>query len=86
MTPEEQDLDPFDHTECIEYGRDGGCAGDVAYRESLTGTGMRIIRCDRHWEKRLDLEERLRRDYPDSPNPPSWFDPLAAGETWDVDA
>lgn len=27
--------------------------------------------------------EDLRRDYPDSPIPPSWFDPANAGERWE---
>jgi hypothetical protein len=59
------------------------CRGPVQLRESLTGTGTPIARCDKHWEQRLDLEQEIRRNYPDSPTPPDWFDPAAAGETWD---
>jgi hypothetical protein len=34
---------------------------------------------------RLDLEDRLRTDYPDTATPPEWFDPANAGEHWDED-
>lgn len=61
------------------------CAGAVEYRMPLSGTGQSYPRCDNHWQARLDTEDRLRCDYPDSPNPPSWFDPAAAGEHWDTD-
>lgn len=70
------------HHDCLEYGN-GPCEGAVEYRTSLTGTGMAIERCDRHWELRLAREEELRRDYPDSPFAPDWFDPSYAGERWD---
>jgi hypothetical protein len=62
------------------------CKGAVEYRESLSGTGTPIPRCDAAWSDALDRHERITRDYPDSPNPPSWFDASYAGETWDVDA
>jgi hypothetical protein len=55
----------------------------VEYRASLSGTGTPIARCDKHWSKRLDRQEEIRKDYPDSPVPPSWFDPSYAGESWD---
>jgi|TARA_Y100000310_G_C20432547_1_gene692160 hypothetical protein len=32
---------------------------------------------------RLAEYARIDRDYPDSPNPPEWFDPTYAGEVWD---
>jgi hypothetical protein len=70
--------------ECLDRHK-GGCSGEVALRPSLTGTGMAIARCDRHWQKRLDLQTQDRIDYPDSPIPPAWFDPTAAGERWDDD-
>jgi hypothetical protein len=54
-------------------------------RESLTGTGTMIPRCDLHWDKRLQREEELRKRYPDSPIAPSWFDPTIAGERWNDD-
>ncbi|MGH4008673.1 MAG: hypothetical protein ACRDTH_11065 [Pseudonocardiaceae bacterium] len=64
---------------------EAGCCGAVAYRTPLSGTGESFPRCDKHWEIRLGTEQRLRQDYPDSPNPPDWFDPLGAGEHWDSD-
>ena len=68
--------------ECLDEHK-GGCKGNVEYRSSLTGTGTPIPRCDKHWEERLDKEDELRSEYPDSPIPPAWFDPTAAGERWD---
>lgn len=61
------------------------CRGRVEYRMSLSGTGQAYPRCDHHWSQRLDTEERLRRDYPDSDTPPAWFDPANAGEHWNDD-
>jgi hypothetical protein len=70
--------------ECLDF-RKGGCLGAVLMRGSLTGTGTAIPRCDRHWVLRLEKEAEHREVYPDSPNPPSWFDPTYAGERWDDD-
>lgn len=70
------------HLDCIS-GRGEECSGRVGWRMSLSGTGIPYPRCDRHWRGRLDVEDRLNRDYPDSPYPPAWFDPTAIGETWD---
>lgn len=61
------------------------CSGRVEYRMALSGTGTPYPRCDNHWSDRLDLEQRLRRDYPDTDTPPSWFDPANAGEHWNDD-
>ena len=61
------------------------CSGRVEFRMPLSGTGKSFPRCDAHWSKRLDLEEELRRNYPDSPIPPPWFDPTYAGEHWNDD-
>lgn len=69
--------------ECLDGPRD--CAGAVEYRTPLSGTGRSFPRCDAHWEKRLDTQERINRDYPDSPAAPRWFDPSYAGEHWDED-
>lgn len=60
---------------------DGKCRGTVEYRMNLTGTGLNTVRCDYHWEKRLELEDDLNRRYP--PNPPADWDFLDAGERWD---
>lgn len=74
--------------DCLNFDeRDNGadCRGSVEYRPSLSGTGTAIPRCDGHWEARLVTQERLDRDYPDSPIAPAWFDPMAAGERWNDD-
>lgn len=71
------------HADCIS-GPDT-CEGSVEYRMALSATGTPFPRCDKHWADRMELEQRLRRDYPDSSTPPAWFDPTAAGETWDSD-
>jgi len=70
---------------CIDEAKETECRGPVEYRPSLTGTGTAIERCDGHWGERLRFEDELRRVYPDSPNPPDWFDPADAGERWDDD-
>jgi len=70
--------------ECLDDHR-GGCSGEVLLRPSLTGTGMAIPRCEAHWIKRLEKDEEDRAIYPDSPIPPAWFDPTAAGERWEDD-
>lgn len=68
---------------CLEHGDD--CRGPVEYRMPLSGTGRAFPRCDFHWDKRLDAQERHNRSYPDSPVAPGWFDPTYAGESWDED-
>ena len=67
---------------CLDAHK-GDCQGDVALRMPLTSTGKSFMRCDRHWDLRLEEQERINERYPDSPLPPAWFDPLAAGESWD---
>lgn len=71
---------PIEHG-CLDEWK-GGCRGEVVPRPSLTGTGLAIERCDAHWQARLDWQEEHERIYPDSPIPPAWFDPMAAGERW----
>lgn len=65
---------------CIDAGFPEDCEGKTEDRPSLSGTGMPIPRCDKHWEKRLDLQEDLNRRYP--AQQPSDFDPTYAGESW----
>ena len=72
-------------TDCLEYGHTTPCRGPVTYRLSPNGTGMRIPRCDRHEQEAERRREEILERYPDSPIPPSWFDPAAAGEHWDDD-
>jgi hypothetical protein len=59
------------------------CKGQTLYRESLSGTGTPIPRCDKHWHKRLDLQDEINQRYPE--HAPSDFDPSYAGESWDED-
>lgn len=65
---------------------DQTCTGTVDFREPLSGTGVPTIRCAGHWAKRLKLQERHLRDYPDSPIPPAWYTAQGgeayAGEPW----
>ena len=65
---------------CLERG--DRCTGTVQYRTPLSSTGKSFPRCDWHWGERLDLQDRVRQDYPDSNVPPRWFDPSYAGESW----
>lgn len=72
--------------ECMDDGdNDTGCTGAVEYRMSLSPTGISFPRCDRHWAKRLDAEERMNERVGNwrSDIPPPWFDPTACGEVWD---
>jgi hypothetical protein len=74
--------DDDDELRCLDESRDI-CVGAVELRAPLSATGRSFARCERHWNERLRDDERLRREYPDSPFPPAWFDPANAGETWD---
>jgi hypothetical protein len=66
---------------CLEHGDD--CSGSVEHRMPLSSTGKSFPRCDRHWELRLEEQERINARYPE--HAPSDFDPLDAGETWSDD-
>lgn len=66
---------------CMEEGPD--CGGTVEYRYALSGTGKSYPRCDRHWERRLDIQDGINRRYPT--HQPSDFDPSYAGEVWGED-
>lgn len=48
--------------ECLNEGED--CAGLVAKREALSGSGLSFPRCEAHWELRLLLEDELNERYP----------------------
>ena len=69
--------------DCLD-GPDG-CDGPVEWRHPLTTTGASFPRCERHWAERLERQERISVDYPDTPIPPAWFDPTLAGEKWSDD-
>ncbi|UFQ16428.1 MULTISPECIES: hypothetical protein [Streptomyces] len=42
---------------CLD-SRHGGCAGEVTYRESTSGTGTTIPRCDQHAAMARERAER----------------------------
>jgi len=69
--------------ECLDA--DDSCRGSVEFRMPLSGTGRSFPRCEKHWDERLEEQERIANAYPDSPVAPSWFDESAAGERWDDD-
>lgn len=69
-------------SKCLEERR-GDCAGETYPRESLSGTGTPITRCDHHWELRLIEQERIERVYGvTSDVAPSWIDESYIGERW----
>ena len=67
---------------CLDDHGRGTCRGEVLPRERPRD-GSAYPRCEGHWEVRRAEYARIDRDYPDSPNPPEWFDPTYAGEVWD---
>lgn len=58
------------------------CVGVVAGWESTT---TMIYECEYHTRKSIEFRQGVRERYPDSPIPPSDFDPTYAGERWDDD-
>lgn len=72
---------------CLNYTAERGkeCSANVEWRYPLSPSGKSFPRCDRHWDERIKEQQRINRDYPDSPIAPSWFDPADAGEHWDSD-
>lgn len=71
------------HEDCLDFGRDR-CGGDTEWRLPFSGLNS-FIRCDVHWEQRIEEQQRIDEAYPDSPIAPEWFDPTYAGERWDDD-
>lgn len=70
--------------ECLRKGGPTPCSGPLVWRVSDSGLST-IVECQKHQNESEARNEKSRRDYPDSPNAPSWFDPDAAGERWDDD-
>jgi hypothetical protein len=74
----------FDMTKC--HDADDTCVGELELTVSASGC-TRVMRCAVHavdYRARMDaLQARLDRDYP--AQPPAWFDPAYAGESWDED-
>lgn len=73
--------------ECLDAHYEGGCRGPIELRYPLSPSGRWFPRCERHWEKRLEVQEGINERYghPDSDVPPSGFDPTYAGERWSDD-
>lgn len=70
---------PMPAEECLEYSDD--CKGPVDYH--AIGNGRAFPRCAHHWSRRLDARATSMEAYAEVLNPPSWFDPTYAGESWD---
>jgi hypothetical protein len=65
---------------CLDHHR-GNCRGEVMLRESLTGTGNAIARCDGHWEDRLQKQQEFHEKDAQYRN----VDYLDAGERYEDD-
>jgi hypothetical protein len=63
---------------CIEDHKKN-CKGSVEPRMSLSGTGMPIVRCDKHWEERLQRQREHHQWERQARN----VDYLDAGERWE---
>ena len=65
----------------------GTCSGEISLYESLSGSGERYPRCEKHYKMyaaRVGPEIRfIRERYPY--HAPADFDPYYAGEMWDDD-
>jgi hypothetical protein len=60
------------------------CSGPTRTRTSRSGL-THSLKCD-GCQSALDVRlDEINERYPDSANPPSWFDPTYAGESWDGD-
>lgn len=75
---------PTEDLKCLDGPAE--CRGAVKLRMPLSGSGEPFARCDGHWSKRLDLQDRIRRDYPDSDVAPAWFSEADAGERWNEES
>jgi hypothetical protein len=71
-----------DNRSCLREHK-GNCEGEIGVRYSDLGTA--IYECAKHQQETLDYLDGVRRRYPDTSNPPSWFDEADAGERWDDD-
>jgi hypothetical protein len=71
--------------ECLDAGEAGEdpCQGPIEYRMALSGTGRSFPRCEKHWEKRLEVQQGINERYPH--HQPADFDPMDAGEVWGED-
>lgn len=68
------------HLKCIDGGF-GTCSGRVEYRTPLSGSGESFVRCEFHWEGRLEREHGLAGRYPEYVVPHRMVGD--SGEIWD---
>lgn len=70
----------LDATECLEFSS-ATCHGVVDYH---TLDGLKFWpRCEAHQAQRVERYENSIEKEAQSSSPPSWFDPMAAGESWE---
>lgn len=71
------------HGHCSRtHETDVKCAGPTRERLSRSGLTAAVI-CAAHEDALNARLDQIDRRYPDSPNPPAWFDAGYAGESWD---
>jgi hypothetical protein len=74
---------PLPAEECLEW-QSGRCQGPV--EPHTVGDSLKAWpRCDYHYEQRCQNYENSMERYANQVNPPAWFDPSYAGESWDAD-
>ena len=70
--------------DCIDV-EDGGCAGPVELRQTMSGSGASFPRCELHYEiyaeRMAVVIAEISARYPVTP--PADWSPLDAGEAWD---
>ena len=83
----DDDMRPVAPPRCLDepdgYGL--ACRGPVQYHSTDPGRHRAFPRCQAHWDARLDRRENSMERYENSVTPPSWFDPMDAGEAWGPD-
>lgn len=80
MAPDDEPLECLDGHPGAD---DDACEGAVELRYPMSPTGRWFPRCEKHYEKRLEIQEGINQRYPT--HQPADFDPLYAGERWDDD-
>ena len=61
------------------------CDGPVEYRMALRATGVSFPRCERHWQKRLEIQEGINARYPEHGRAEAGAVGPSAGEHSDED-
>lgn len=89
----ENEVEELTTEDCLDYRPDepSRCRGPVEYHSLDPGFAKSFPRCEKHWEARLNEQERIDRTYgARSDAPPSWFKGSWGGENefgerWDDD-